>query len=115
MHSATPLPLQPAVEHTPQAAKTIALGRDTSAAALGALRSETARRILSGLADGPATASELADRAETSVQNACHHLQRLQEAGLVTDAGTWYSSKGTEMTVYAVTTHRLELRLDAGE
>jgi len=68
---------------------------------------------VSALGDSPATASDLAERVETSLQNACHHLQCLQAAGLVTDAGCWYSAKGTEMTVYGLTSRRLELRLGA--
>jgi DNA-binding transcriptional ArsR family regulator len=67
----------------------------------GTLSCSTARDILLALYDEPATGSQVADRVSTSIQNAQHHLENLREAGLVTDAGTWYSSKGREMTVYA--------------
>ncbi|SDX78156.1 Helix-turn-helix domain-containing protein [Halobellus clavatus] len=113
MDAPPPLPRRPAVEHTPQPTTTVVLDPDASADALDALRSETARDIVSALGDSPATASDLAERVETSLQNACHHLQCLQAAGLVTDAGCWYSAKGTEMTVYGLTSRRLELRLGA--
>ncbi|WP_245902759.1 ArsR/SmtB family transcription factor [Salinigranum rubrum] len=82
---------------------------------LESLAPETARKILSTLADRPATASDVADRVDTSVQNAHYHLSKLRDADLVTDAGTWYSSKGKEMTVYALTSNRLELRIGTGE
>lgn len=48
-------------------------------------------------------------------ENAHYYLQNLCEAGLVTAAGTWYSSKGAEMTVYALTCDRIELRLGDGD
>lgn len=68
---------------------------------LGSLSSETARELFTTLHDEPATASELADRVDTSLQNVRHHLANLQEADLVYVADTRYSSKGREMDVYA--------------
>ena len=68
---------------------------------LSSLSSDTARNILTTLHDEPATASEVADTVDTSLQNARHHLGNLQEAGLVRVADTRYSSKGREMNVYA--------------
>lgn len=68
---------------------------------LSSLSSDTARNILTALHDRPSTASELADRVDTSLQNARHHLGNLQETGLVRVAETRYSSKGREMNVYA--------------
>lgn len=68
---------------------------------LSAISSDTARSILSELHEEPAAPSEVADRADTSIQNAQYHLERLQDAGLVEESGTAYSEKGREMTVYA--------------
>lgn len=81
------------------------VGVDTSDAdaVLGALSSETARRILTVLHEQPATPSELADRADTSLQNAQYHLEKLDEADLIEVQGTRYSAKGREMNVYGPT------------
>lgn len=68
---------------------------------LGSLRSETARKLFSALHDEPATASELAEDVDTSLQNVRHHLSNLADADLVYVADTRYSSKGREMKVYA--------------
>ncbi|WP_423743814.1 helix-turn-helix domain-containing protein (plasmid) [Haladaptatus sp. SPP-AMP-3] len=70
---------------------------------LGALSSETARGLLSELHDQPATASELSDRADTSLQNAQYHLKKLEDADLISPVDTIYSEKGREMKVYAPT------------
>lgn len=69
--------------------------------AFEALRASTARSLLQRIYDDPATASELADRTETSIQNAQYHLDNLREADLIEVVGTWYSTKGREMDVYA--------------
>lgn len=74
---------------------------------IGALSSETARSIVTTLQGEPHTASELAESVETTVQNVRHHLEQLQSAGLVETAGTRYSVKGREMTVYAATDERV--------
>lgn len=110
-----PLPLRPSIEHTPQSESAMVLGDDESTAVLDSLASEKAREILAALAERPATASDLADRVNTSLQNVHYHLENLGEADLVTDAGTWYSSKGKAMTVYAPTSRRLEFRITTGE
>ncbi|MEF8780340.1 MAG: winged helix-turn-helix domain-containing protein [Haloferacaceae archaeon] len=70
---------------------------------LNVLSSETARRILVTLYESPGPASEVAESTENSIQNVAYHLDRLEEAGLVEETGTWYSSKGKEMNVYAPT------------
>lgn len=70
---------------------------------IGSLSSETARAVLTELHHGPATASELSEDVDTSLQNVRHHLDSLQEAGLVQVADTRYSVKGREMNVYAPT------------
>ncbi|WP_227353382.1 ArsR/SmtB family transcription factor [Haladaptatus salinisoli] len=70
---------------------------------LGALSSGTARSLLSALHDQPATASELSDRVDTSLQNAQYHLGKLEDAELISPVDTIYSEKGREMKVYAPT------------
>ncbi|WP_348608752.1 helix-turn-helix domain-containing protein [Halobaculum rarum] len=67
---------------------------------IGALAPQTARTILGAVHEEPRTASELADAADTSVQNVRHHVSKLVDAGLVETADTRYSVKGREMTVY---------------
>ena len=77
------------------------LDSDDAGDLLSSLSSETARAILTSLHEEPATASEVADRVDTSLQNARHHLVNLTDAGLVRVADTRYSRKGREMNVYA--------------
>ena len=72
-----------------------------------ALSAETARDILGRLYEEPGTATDVAEAADTSLQNARYHLEKLQSAGLVEAVDTWYSSRGTEMTVYAPTSEPL--------
>lgn len=107
----TLLPLRPSIEHNPQSESAFVLENDEATAVLETLATEKARNILSSLATQPATTSELADWVDTSLQNAQYHLTNLHEAGLIDEVGTWYSAKGNEMTVYAPTSMRLELRL----
>jgi len=68
---------------------------------LAAMSSETARTLLSSLHEAPATPSELADRVDTSLQNAQYHLGNLEDAGAIEVVDTVYSEKGREMNVYA--------------
>ena len=63
------------------------------------LASETARQIVSSLAESPTT-SGLAVDTDTSIQNAQYHLERLQSVGVVESNGIMYSSRGREMDVY---------------
>ena len=81
--------------------QTLWLDSDEAGDLLSSLASDTARSVLTALHEEPATASEVADRVDTSLQNARHHLTNLQESGLVRGADTRYSSKGREMNVYA--------------
>lgn len=73
------------------------------------LASDTSREVLVHLYDEPGTASDLADRVDTSQQNIHYHLTRLQEAGLINEIDTWYSSRGVEMTVYGPSNEPLVL------
>ncbi|MBX0303431.1 helix-turn-helix domain-containing protein [Haloarcula salinisoli] len=69
-------------------------------AVLDALSSETARDILNAVYDEPGTPSELADRLDMSIQKVSYHLEKLESEELIAVAGTQYSEKGQEMTVY---------------
>jgi DNA-binding transcriptional ArsR family regulator len=69
--------------------------------AFEALSSETARRILSVIYDQPRTPTEVRAEVGTSLQNVHYHLDKLESADLIEPAGTGYSEKGNEMTVYA--------------
>lgn len=64
------------------------------------LSSKTARTIFSTLHETPATASDLAEAADTSLQNVRYHLDKLAEAELIEITDTWYSDRGREMKVY---------------
>lgn len=68
---------------------------------ISVLTSTTARAILEALYAAPGPASDVADRLGLTIQTASYHLARLTEAGLLDVVGTWYSSKGAEMAVYA--------------
>ena len=70
------------------------------ASVLDALSSETARNILNAVYEEPGTPSELADRLDMSIQKVSYHLEKLESEELIAVAGTQYSEKGQEMTVY---------------
>ena len=61
---------------------------------IGVLSSKTARRILATLHEEPVSASEVAERVDTSLQNVQYHLGRMDDAGLVEVVDTVYSEKG---------------------
>ncbi len=67
---------------------------------LSALSADTARSLLAEVHDDPGTPSELADRADTSLQNAQYHIEKLSDADLIEVIDTRYSEKGREMNVY---------------
>jgi DNA-binding transcriptional ArsR family regulator len=81
--------------------RTLCLDSDDAGELISSLSSDTARSIVIQLHETPSTASELGDAVGTSVQNVRHHLENLEESGLVEVADTRYSSKGREMDVYA--------------
>ena len=91
------------------------LSLDDADGVIGSLASETARSILQSLHNEPATASDLADSADTTIQNVGHHLESLQAADLVEVVETRYSVKGREMDVYAPTDDRVLVCVDDGE
>lgn len=81
--------------------RVVGLDDDEAGEVLAALSSETARELLAALHDDPDSASGVADRVDTSLQNAQYHLGRMRDAGLVEVIDTVYSEKGREMKVYA--------------
>lgn len=87
----------------PREPRLVDLSESAADDVFAALSAETARDILGRLYDEPGTATDVAEAADTSLQNARYHLEKLQAAGLVEAVDTWYSSRGTEMTVYAPT------------
>jgi DNA-binding transcriptional ArsR family regulator len=68
---------------------------------LSALSSDTAREVLAALHEEPDTPANVADRVDTSLQNAQYHLGNLEDAGVIEVADTVYSEKGREMNRYA--------------
>ena len=95
------LPSRPDISDDDNEPRVVGLDSDEVDDLLAAISSETARDALATLHDEPAPASEVADRIDTSIQNAQYHLDRLETAGLIEAAATAYSEKGREMTVYA--------------
>jgi len=88
----------PEVEAGP---RVIGVDSDDADDLLAALSSDTAREVLAALHDEPAPPARLADRVDTSIQNAQYHLEKLETAGAVEVVDTAYSEKGREMDVYA--------------
>lgn len=108
----TVFPLHNPVNHTPRKRTNIVVSDSERADALQTLSSDTAQRILKALSDEPGTVSDVADTVDTSLQNAQYHLTRLSNADLVEAVDTWYSEKGKEMTVYALTAQELVIHFE---
>jgi predicted ArsR family transcriptional regulator len=105
---ASAFPHQTSVETTLRKQTDIVVSIDgESTDVLCALSSETSQGILAALKKDPGTASDIADQVGTSLQNIHYHLDKLCETGLIEPVDTWYSAKGKEMTVYALTTEQL--------
>ncbi|MEF8773488.1 MAG: winged helix-turn-helix domain-containing protein [Halobacteriales archaeon] len=81
--------------------RVVGVDSDDADELLSALSSMTARELLAALHDDPANPAALADRVDTSLQNAQYHLSNMEEAGLIEVVDTVYSEKGREMNVYA--------------
>lgn len=92
-------PTEPAPPEPDQDPRLVPL--EDAGAMLEALASHTARRIVDSVRDDPKTPSDIADSAETSIQNTLYHLERLVDAGLLEVVDTCYSPRGREMNVYA--------------
>jgi len=95
------------VEHTPSERNDITVEGDAPSDVLRSLSSETAQSILSTLDDEPKPVSEISEAVGTSLQNTQYHVERLVDAGLVEPVDVWYSPKGREMSVYALTAEKL--------
>jgi DNA-binding transcriptional ArsR family regulator len=94
------LPRRPSVDRG-EGLRLEAIDDEAADEVFDALSSGTARSILAAVYDEPAPASELAEAADTSLQNARYHIEKLVDAELIDAADTWYSEQGREMTVYA--------------
>jgi DNA-binding transcriptional ArsR family regulator len=94
------LPRRPPVDR-PEGVRLEAIDDEAADEVFDALSSRTARSILAAAYEDPAPASDLAEAADTSLQNARYHIDALCDAGLLDAADTWYSEQGREMTVYA--------------
>ena len=95
------LPFKSEPTQSPEGARVLSLEDEATEEALSALSSDTAREILSLVYEEPRTPPEVRDEIGTSLQNVHYHLENLEEADLIQPAGSGYSEKGTEMTVYA--------------
>ena len=96
-------------------ARVVRFGSEAFTDVLDAVGSDTARGILLSVSQQPLTASEIAARVDTSVQNASYHLDRLTDAGLVRVCDTVYSEKGCEMKLYYAVETVLKLQTQPAE
>jgi DNA-binding transcriptional ArsR family regulator len=87
--------------------RVVGLESDDADDLLSALSSATARKLLAALHEEPSTPSAVADRIDTSLQNAQYHLKKLEDADIIEVIDTVYSEKGREMKVYAPTSQPL--------
>lgn len=109
------LPKRDPVDAPDRDPRTVELVEGNADEVFSVLSSPTARTILAELYREEATLSDLSDRADTSLQNAKYHVERLQAAELVEVVGTWYSSRGHEMDVYSPTSEPLLLIAGDGD
>lgn len=84
---------------------------DDAGTVIEALASETARQLLGALIEEPLPPSTLAETVNMSLQNVTYHLNQLHDAGVIDVVDTWYSSRGSEMDVYAPVADPIVIRL----
>jgi len=95
------LPSRLEVAPSPDEPKVLDVESEEADVAFDVLGSDTARAVLAATYEEPRTPPEVRDAVGTSLQNVHYHLDRLEDADLLEPAGTGYSAKGNEMTVYA--------------
>jgi len=83
-----------------QEPRLVELDEETADEVFETLAASTTREIFLSIHEQPQTASDLAEVTDTSVQNVQYHLEKLEDADLVTVVDTWYSERGSEMEVY---------------
>jgi DNA-binding transcriptional ArsR family regulator len=105
---------QTRVDHTPRERTDLSVDDEREGDVLQTLSSETARAILGALGDGPKPVSDIAETVGTSLQNTQYHVERLVDADLVEPVDVWYSEKGREMSVYALTARELVVQFGPG-
>jgi DNA-binding transcriptional ArsR family regulator len=103
------------VEHTPIERNDLTVDDDTPSDVLRTLSSDTAQAILGTLGDDPKPVSEISEAVGTTLQNTQYHVDRLVDAGLVEPVDVWYSAKGREMSVYALTAEELLVQFGGGD
>lgn len=106
---------QTQIEHTPSEQNDLTVDGDSSSDVLRTLSSDTAQAILGTLGDDPKPVSEISEAVGTSLQNTQYHVERLVDAGLVEPVDVWYSAKGREMSVYALTAEKLLVQFGGGD
>lgn len=97
------------VESEPDEPRVLDVGETEAGEAFEVLSSETARRVLAAVYEEPSTPPEVREQVGTTLQNVHYHLDRLESAGLIEEAGVGYSENGNEMTVYAPKSEALVL------
>jgi len=110
--STTPL-RRTRIDHTPTERNALTVDDGTLGDVLRTLSSETAQAILGTLGEEPKPVSEISRDVDTSLQNTQYHIERLVDAGLVEAVDVWYSAKGREMSVYALTAEELLVEFES--
>lgn len=105
-------PRRPELEPPDREGTAITLTDEANAELFDALGSTTGRELLQLLTDEPLPPADLAEKTDTSLQNVHYHLRKLEEAELIEQVGTWYSSRGQEMAVYAPTAAEVTISLE---
>lgn len=103
------LPSRVLVENDPDEARVLDIEGADADRTFEALSSTTARQILQCVYEEPRTPTDVRGEVGTSLQNVHYHLDKLEAADLIEPAGTGYSEKGNEMTVYGPTSEAVVL------
>jgi DNA-binding transcriptional ArsR family regulator len=83
--------------------RVVGIDDETASDVFQALSADTTRKVFAAIYADPGTASDLADRVDTSLPNVQYHLDKLRDVDLIEVADTWYAENGNEMNVYAPT------------